>query len=89
MSAAVSINVILVLGVWQRDGLRIQPTSRRSDGVLVELDLVEHFFCCAQSQQMLRLLSLRVFASHCFPFSDFLPLLSRCRCVFILLPFVS
>ena len=41
MSAAVSINVILVLGLWQRDGLRTYPTSRRSGGVLVDLDLAE------------------------------------------------
>ena len=44
MFAAVSIEVSLVLGVWQRD-----PTSRRSGSVLVELDLAEDIFCCASN----------------------------------------
>ena len=39
---------------------RIHPTSRRSGSVLVELDLVEDFFCCAHCQRMLRLQSLRI-----------------------------
>ena len=58
----------------------VPPTSHSSGSVLVELDLVEDFFCCAHCQRMPRLLSLRIRFPLFSIFLDFLPLLSRCRC---------
>ena len=55
MSAAEAINAILVIGAWHRDGRHL--VQLHAVYCVVELDLVEHFFCCANCQQ---LLSLRI-----------------------------
>ena len=86
MSAAVSIEVSLVLGVWQRD---VRHLSRSLGRVLVELDLAEDIFCCAHCPQILRLLSLRFHFPLLSIFLVFCATLIHVSLFFISFPFVS